>query len=135
MRLISDKKEIIMYIIVGCATTIVSLAVFYGLIFKVLDQTDVVQLQIANILSWICGVIFAFYANRRIVFKNMKENVLLQLMQFGGARVGTLFIENISLFVLVSIVGLDARIIKILLMGVTTIGNYLISKLWVFREN
>ena len=45
-------KEIINYIIVGGMTTVVGLGIYYILVISVLDPLKPVELQIANICSW-----------------------------------------------------------------------------------
>ena len=67
-------KEVIMYLIFGVLTTIVSLAVYYVLIFTLLNPENAIQLQIANILSWIAGVAFAYVTNRKFVFESKEKN-------------------------------------------------------------
>ena len=61
-------EEIINYLIVGGLTTVISLAVKYGLLFTVMDASDALELQIAVIISWIVAVTFAYFANRIFVF-------------------------------------------------------------------
>ena len=63
-------EEIIKYVIVGGLTTVVSMACFYASVWTFLDGNDPLQLQIANIISWIGGVAFAYVTNRTIVFKS-----------------------------------------------------------------
>ena len=67
-------REIIMYLIFGVLTTVVSLAVYYLLIFTVLNPENAIQLQIANILSWVAGVAFAYITNRKYVFESNEKN-------------------------------------------------------------
>ena len=62
-------EEIILYLIVGGLTTIVSLGSYYLLVYTILNPKVAVELQIANIISWILAVTFAYFANRRDVFK------------------------------------------------------------------
>ena len=66
-------KEIINYLIVGVATTIVSLAIYYGLTLTVLDANNPIQLQVANVISWIGAVAFAYFTNKIFVFKRRTE--------------------------------------------------------------
>lgn len=49
-------KEIINYLIFGVLTTVVSLGVYYICVYTFLNPENVVQLQIANIISWVAGV-------------------------------------------------------------------------------
>ena len=44
-------EELFNYLVVGGLTTVVSMALFYGCVWTVLDGTDAVQLQIANVIS------------------------------------------------------------------------------------
>ena len=63
-------EEIINYLIIGGLTTIVAVGSKLLLLFTFLDQTDGVQLQIAEIISWILAVLFAYFTNRAFVFKS-----------------------------------------------------------------
>ena len=62
--------EIVRYLIVGGLTTVVSLSVYYGCVLTFLDPENPLQLQAANIISWIAAVTFAFFANRIFVFRS-----------------------------------------------------------------
>ena len=50
-ELYKKYEEIVNYLIVGVLTTIVSLAIYYGLVFTILNPNNAIQLQIANIVS------------------------------------------------------------------------------------
>ena len=67
-------KEIINYIIVGGMTTVVGLGIYYILVISVLDPLKPVELQIANICSWIGAVAFAYFTNRKFVFESQNQN-------------------------------------------------------------
>lgn len=59
MELYKKYKEIINYLIVGVLTTVVSLGTYYVCVLTVLNPDNALQLQIANIISWIAAVAFA----------------------------------------------------------------------------
>ena len=63
-------KEIINYLIVGGLTTVVSLVTYYLCVLTFLDPGHPVQLQIANVISWIFAVTFAYFTNRKYVFES-----------------------------------------------------------------
>ena len=69
-------KEIINYLIFGVLTTVVSLIVYYLSVFTFLNPENAFELQIANILSWIAGVAFAYFTNRKFVFESKENNKL-----------------------------------------------------------
>ena len=68
-------EEIINYLIVGVLTTIVSLATYYLLVLTILNPNNAFELQIANIVSWLVAVTFAYYTNRKYVFKSNDPNI------------------------------------------------------------
>ena len=70
------NREIISYLIVGILTTIVSLAVYYGCVATFLNPNDAVQLQAANVISWIASVTFAYFTNRKFVFQSKNTHVV-----------------------------------------------------------
>lgn len=127
-------EEIIKYIIVGGLTTVFSMACFYVSVWTFLDGNDALQLQIANVISWIGGVVFAYVTNRTIVFKSKNRNILKELISFTGARVLTLFLDMGIMLVLATIMGVDYNLAKLLSTVLVVVVNYFISKLIVFRE-
>ena len=78
--LYKKHKEIINYLIVGGLTTVVSMAVFYGSTLTFLDGNDAIELQIANVISWISAVVFSYFANRIFVFES-KLYIFINLNQ------------------------------------------------------
>ena len=66
--------EIISYLIVGVLSTVVSMSVYYGLVLTILDPNDAIMLQVANVISWVVSVTFAYFTNRKFVFKSKEKN-------------------------------------------------------------
>lgn len=133
-NLYKKYEEIIKYVIVGGLTTVVSMACFYASVWTFLDGNDPLQLQIANIISWIGGVAFAYVTNRTIVFKSENRNILKEIIAFTSARVLTLFLDMGVMFVLVTVMEVDYNISKLISTVLVTVGNYFISKLLVFKK-
>ena len=129
------SKEIISYIIVGGLTTVVSLGTYYGAVFTFLDPNDAFQLQIANILSWIAAVTFAYFANRKYVFESTEANVLGEAVKFYLSRVSTLLMDMAIMFIGVTLLCLNDKIVKIAVQVIVMIANYVFSKLFVFVKD
>ncbi len=127
-------REIISYLIVGGLTTVVSLGVYYGLVLTVLDPRNPIQLQAANILSWICAVTFAYFTNRSFVFQSKNSNMLTEAAGFFASRVSTLLMDMAIMFVTVTLMGMSDKIAKLIVQVVVTIMNYVLSKFLVFRN-
>lgn len=134
IRIYRKYREIIDYIIVGGLTTVVSLGLFYGSMWMFWDSQNVFQLQYANILSWCGAVVFSYWANRVIVFKSSAPQVLKELLSFASSRVFTLMLDVVVMFAGVTILRMDYHIIKLLSMVLVTVGNYVISKFYVFKD-
>jgi putative flippase GtrA len=130
-----DIREVISYLIIGVLTTIVSLVSYYLLTTYILNPDKPIELQIANVLSWILSVTFAYFTNRKYVFRSNNKNVLKEGMKFYSARLLTLFMDMLIMFVLVSLMGINDKIIKLLSQVVVVIANYVISKFMVFKKS
>ena len=128
------NKEVIMYLIFGVLTTVVSLLVYYGCIYTFLNPENAVQLQIANIISWIAGVAFAYITNRKFVFESNESNQLKEISKFVTSRLATLLMDMLIMFLGVTILKLNDRIIKLISQFIVIIANYVFSKIFVFKK-
>ena len=125
-------EEIIRYLVVGVLTTIVSLATYFICVHTFLDATNGVEIQIANIISWLFAVAFAYITNRIFVFKSKSKNYLKEITIFCTSRVLTLLMDMAIMFVFVTLLKGSDTIGKLISQVVVTIANYIFSKLFVF---
>lgn len=125
-------KEVINYLFFGGCTTVVSIGSFY-LFNKVLGLNE----HIANVLSWIFAVLFAYITNKKFVFDskvNDTKGILKEVVSFFGARLLTLGIEEVILFVGSNLLHIDPMIVKIVAQVIVVLSNYFLSKLFVFKK-
>ena len=125
------NREIISYIAFGVLTTIVSIGTF-----ALFDVVFGIHELIANVISWILAVAFAYFTNRRWVFDSKAKGareVVREAMAFTGGRLLTLLIEELFLLVFITWLGFDDMIIKILGQIFVMVSNFIISKWFVFR--
>lgn len=127
-------REIISYLIVGVLTTIVSLGVYYFCVLTFLNPQDALQLQIANVISWVCAVLFAYVTNRKFVFQSQSQEKGKEFLEFVTSRVATLLMDMALMFFGVTVFGLNDKIMKLVVQVVVTVGNYVFAKLWVFKK-
>lgn len=127
-------KEIINYLIVGGLTTILTLFTYFLLTITILDPKNALYLQIANVISWIVGVLFAYVTNRKFVFESKNENKLNEFIKFVGGRVITLLVDVVVMHVGVSIFNFNDKIIKLVSQVLVIILNYILSKFFVFNR-
>ena len=134
IELYKKYKEIINYLIFGVLTTVVSLATYYICVFTFLNPENPVELQIANIISWIFAVLFAYITNRKYVFESKEKNLIKEGIKFSGSRLITLFLDMLVMWLGVTVLKFSDTIIKIVSQVLIIIGNYIISKLFVFKK-
>ena len=133
MALYQKYREIISYVIVGGLTTVVSMVLFYGSTWTFLDGNNAFQLQAANVISWIGAVAFAYVTNRVFVFRSKNENKLKEIIAFVSSRVLTLLMDMAVMFILSTLMKIDYNFSKLIAMALVMIGNYVVSKLFVFK--
>ena len=106
-KLWEKYREITVYIIVGLLTTIVAYGVRFAVLYPVAaamsldlgDNSDyrvVVLRTVAISLGWVAGVIFAYFTNKKWVFRDTvseKSEVAKQFSKFVASRLGTYFVE------------------------------------------
>ena len=126
-------REIIRYLVVGLLTTIVSLVTYYTCVLFFLNPQSALELQMANICSWIVAVTFAYVTNRVFVFQSKRKDWLQEAMVFYSSRIITLFIDMIIMFLMVTLCGFNDKVAKLMVQVVGTVANYIYSKLLVFR--
>ena len=129
-----NLREIIAYLIVGVLTTIVSLVSYYLVTITFLDPNNPIELQIANIISWILAVAFAYFTNRKYVFESKEPNKLKEATKFVASRLVTLGLDMLTMFIMVSVLDINDKLSKLVSQVIVIVGNYLISKLIVFKK-
>ncbi|MBR3280634.1 MAG: GtrA family protein [Clostridia bacterium] len=131
-------EEIVNYLIAGVLAAMVSLAVKYGLLFTILDPKNEIHVQIAVFLSWFIACTFAYFTNRKFVFKSKSEKIAKEMAKFMGGRVATLGLEALCMWFFINFLGMNSKIEVFIWTLVTQalvmIGNYVLSKLFVFKK-
>ncbi len=156
-ELFKKYRELIVYIIVGLMTTVVSYGIRLGILYIFapilgidLETEGAVLRTVAVSVGWVAGVIFAFFTNKSWVFQDKvrgKRAVLLQFGEFTLSRVFTYFVElGLGVGVPALLIALGFEPFKFILeidadliaSGVSivlvTVLNYILSKLLVFRK-
>ena len=150
-------KEIVSYVFFGVLTTVVNLAVFYltkklfaaigwnGFFNTIVpEDSKIVELFSggseyldANLIAWVAGVIFAFVTNKLFVFESKSWRPSIagkEFTGFVGARVFSLFVEMLGMFVMVTLLAWNELIAKLIVGVIVIIMNYIFSKLLIFKK-
>lgn len=125
-------RELLLYFFFGGCSFIISI-----LSYSIANVTLGINELIANIISWILAVMFAFFTNRIWVFQgktDSKKEFAIQMVSFLGGRIVTLIIEEAIILIFITLLKLPSIPVKIAAQIVVIFLNYIISKLWVFRK-
>lgn len=138
VNLYNKYKEIVNYLIFGVLATIISLGVKWALLFTIFDQSNALQLQISVIISWIVAVLFAYFTNSKIVFESTNQNKFTEFATFILARIFTLLLEMFVMWFFVTFLKLNTdllvMIFTVISQMIVIISNYILSKLFIFKN-
>lgn len=129
----NKSKEIINYLIVGVLTTLVNIGTKFLLTSFIFNKENKLDLQIVLVISWIVSIIFAYIANRVIVFKS-NNKIVKESISFITSRISTLLIEMLVSFILISLLDFNYYIFTVLIQLMIILLNYIFSKIFVFKK-
>ena len=89
---------------------------------------------VSNVLAWILSTLISFVLFRYFYFDRTNNTFINELIKFASARIFTLGVESLSILLFVDVLKFDIKIIKLILIPVTAILNYFISKIFVFKN-
>lgn len=122
-----QESQIVRYILTGGMTTVVNYLIYIAFHFCGLDYL------FSNTAAWLGAVIFAYIANRAVVFRSAGERKQ-EFIRFFSLRFMTLLVENLLLFLLISCAGRGSVISKITVSVITVVLNYGACKYGIFKE-
>ena len=125
-------REGLLYLFFGGLTFFMSIVVF-----ALLNMAFGINPLVSNAVSWIVGVTFSFFTTRRWVFRAEAEGlseILHQMGEFGAARLATLGLQELLLYIFITQIGFESMTVKVLTEIINIILNYLASKFIIFRK-
>ncbi len=123
-------NDVVRYIFFGGCTTLVNLVCFF--IFWNICH---VNLNIANVISIVVAIIFAYVVNSKYVFQDKCETLKDHIQPFGkfvSARLLTMVIEVGGVWLLVEVMGMNGMLGKFCTQFIVLVLNYIFSKFFVF---
>lgn len=123
------RNDVVRYVFFGGCTTLVNLVSFYVL------RKAGLQLTVANVISIVAAILFAYVVNSKYVFQDKCDSLKAHIQpfcKFIGARLVTMIIEVGGVWLLVSVMGMGDMIGKFLTQFIVLILNYIFSKFFVF---
>ena len=125
-------EEVLSYLIFGFLAFVVNYVV-YAVGIKAFS----LNYQVSNMIAWVVAVIFAYWTNRTFVFKSKTKeitNILKEFASFVSARLATLILEIVILWLFVDVLSINDMFAKLVGQFVVIVTNYFLSKLWIFKK-
>lgn len=155
--LFREHREVVMYLVFGVMTTVVSFAVYFAAAAVFPDEQSApgflrfvyrisagLGIESATalpvILSWVASVTFAYVTNRIWVFSSRAKGlrVLGEAVSFYAGRGLTLLLDMLIMFLMVDLPGLRGWWYELFARCVVSVfvlvSNYFLSKLIIFRK-
>ena len=130
-------REILVYLIVGGLTTLVSWTAKFlwnYLFYAGTAYPSSTQNFILSVVDWVAGVAFAYPANRRWVFQSKNPEILKEASGFVLSRLSTLLLNILMMQLLVNVLHINVYVSTVFTAILVIVGNYVFSKLFVFRK-
>ena len=123
------QNDVIRYVFFGGCTTLVNLVCFFVL------RKCRVELNIANLISIITAILFAYVVNSRYVFQDKCETFkdhIRPFCKFISARLVTMVIEVGGVWLLVEVCKMNDMAGKFITQFIVLALNYIFSNFFVF---
>ena len=140
---VREHRQGVLYLVFGALTTLVSILSFA--LFNALLGDE--RYLISNLISWVIAVVFAFFTNKHLVFasrSNDKKTLLSEGGKFLGARVLSLGLEELILWIMLDLFGMESLLLLGIVTGeiiaktvatvVVVVVNYFLSKFIIFKK-
>ncbi len=137
-QLCIKHREILVYILVGGLTTLVSWAckfLFLHLVFGGTAHPTASQNTVLSVVENVSGIAFAYHANCTWVFQRRNPNILSEATGIVGSRLVTMGLSWLLNLLIVNALGFDTYVGTVVSAVVVVVGNYILSKLFVFKKN
>ena len=130
-------REILVYLIVGGLTTVVAWGAkfLWNFIFYAgTAHPTSLQNTVLSVVNWVAGVACAYPMNRTWVFQSKNPNIIAEASGFVTSRLATLALDWVVMQLLGNVLGLNLYVATFISAVLVVIGNYVFSKLFVFKK-
>ena len=131
-ELYREHIEGMRYLIFGALSTVINFFVF-EICVKGLNFST----ALSNIIAWVVAVIFAYLTNKLYVFDSKTSRLKelgKEIISFFSARIATLVIETVFLWIVIDKLGFNEILMKIVSNIIVIILNYIFSKVFIFKK-
>ena len=131
--------EIFLYLYIGFLTTVISIVVFahFNVKFNQSGEKGNLGWLVAEILSFVIAVTFAFVCDKIVVFRSLNfrpKKIATEFGLFVGGRLVSEGIAIVLMYILINVLGNKELFAKFIVALIVIILNYLLSKFIIFRK-
>jgi len=124
---------------VGLSGTILGYLIYLAVLalFRAAEEAVRFDYLIGNVVSWALGVLWNFYWNRKYVFTDSSKQfswIPALVKTYISYAFSGLIVSNVLSLLWVEVLKIDRLWAPILNLIITVPINYLLNKLWAFRE-
>lgn len=126
----SIVRQFMKFAFVGVSNVIITLLIYYAIIFY--DKNLYI---LGNTIGYVAGIVNSYNLNSRWVFtshKNKKQEVFIKMCI---CYLGTYLLQTIILYVFIDQMHISQFIAPIISIIITTPVNFVLNKLWTYKEN
>ena len=126
------NNSVMRYIFFGGCATLVNLGSYY-----ILRLTTDLNINVANTISVMIAIVFAYFTNSIFVFKSKAKTIgakLYEFIKFVSARLITMVIEVGGVWLMVDVLHINDYIAKFIIQFIVLALNYIFSKLFIFTK-
>lgn len=121
-------KELLKFSLIGILNTAITIG-SYGILVYLFNMNYI----IANIISYMLGMINSYIWNKNWVFK-VKESSYLIYLKFLLVNIIILGLNTLCLFILVNMFNLNKLFSQIIVVGIGMGLNFILTKTWTFAS-
>ena len=135
-------RELFVYLVVGVLTTVVNYVAYFivtrgGSLISGVAADHWLMIAIAKVVAWILAVAFAFWANKKYVFRSddwSRDVLRRELPAFVSARILSLGIDMGFVQLAVQSFHMNDLVATLIANVIVVVANYFASKLWIFKR-
>lgn len=122
------SKQFLKFCLVGVFATVINYGIFY-LLINVFDF----NYMLSSSVGFLSGVVAGFPFNKSWTFKSKNDDWSKQILLYGMVYTLSLILSLIFLKIQVEYLGLDPKIANIFCICLTTLTNFMGTKLFIFK--
>lgn len=130
---VETARQLFSFLIIGVGNTIIDFGLYYFLTrHTALFNYQTSWRYVANSVSFLIATTFSFWMNRSWTFRRTAPPTVPEFLRFYATTIGGLLINNVALFGLSSLVGINDLVAKVFSTLFSSAWNFVFKKLWVF---